>query len=208
MRRFRVIVKTALFLGLCYIVGGIPTGYLLVRIFKGSDIRAQGSGNIGFSNVARTAGVPLGIAVLAIDAGKAYAAVRLFSAFFEQERLFTPLLGSAVIAGNILNPFLGFRGGKGVATGLGACLAVSPVALLCAVGVFGCVLAAWRYISLGSIAAAAVFFAASVVLLRRGPADLAALAFSAVVFAAVTARHASNIGRLIRGEENRIGRRR
>jgi glycerol-3-phosphate acyltransferase PlsY len=203
-----VIPKAASFFVLSYLIGGVPTGYLLVKLVKHSDIRAQGSGNIGFTNVARSAGVFLGIVVLIVDAGKAYLAVRYFPTLFEQERVLKPIFGCAVIAGNILNPFLGFRGGKGVATGLGACLAVSPVALLWALGAFGCALAVSRYVSLSSLTAAAVFLAANGVLFDRGSVDLAALAFAGALFAAVSARHASNIQRLIRGEENKIGKRR
>jgi glycerol-3-phosphate acyltransferase PlsY len=179
----RVIPKAAAFFILSYIIGGVPTGYLLVKLVKRSDIRTQGSGNIGFTNVARTAGVFLGVVVLIVDAGKAFLTVRYFPTFFEQERAFKSIFGCAVIAGNILNPFLGFRGGKGVATGLGACLAVSPVAVYFALGAFGFALAVSRYISFSSLTAVALF-------------------------AAVSARHASNIGRLIRGEESKIGKRR
>jgi glycerol-3-phosphate acyltransferase PlsY len=203
-----VIPKAASLFVLSYLIGGIPTGYLLVMLVKRLDIRAYGSGNIGFTNVARSAGVLLGIVVLTIDAGKAFLAVRFFSTFFEQELIFKPIFGCAVIAGNILNPYLGFKGGKGVATGLGGCLAVSPVALLISLGVFGCVLALSRYVSLGSLSAAAAFLVANWILFGRGLGDLAALFFAGVVFAAVSARHVSNIGRLIRGEENKIGKRR
>ena len=203
-----MIPKAASFFVLSYFIGGVPTGYLLVKLMKRTDIRAQGSGNIGFTNVARSAGVFLGIVVLIVDAGKAFLAVRYFPTLFAQERVLKPIFGFAVIAGNILNPFLGFRGGKGVATGLGACMAVSPVALLCALGAFGCSLAVSRYVSLSSLTAAAVFLAANGVLFYRGSVDLAALAFAGTLFAAVSARHISNIQRLIRGEENKIGKRR
>ncbi len=200
--------RAASFFILSFLIGGIPTGYLLVMLVKHSDIRSVGSGNMGFTNVARSAGVPLGIVVLIVDAGKAYLAVRFFSTFFEQERVFRPVFGCAVVAGNILSPYLGFRGGKGVATGMGACLAVSPVALLISLGVFGCVLALSRYVSLGSLAASAVFLAVNAILFARGAADLAAVLFAGVVLAAVSGSHMKNIGRLIRGEENKIGKRR
>jgi glycerol-3-phosphate acyltransferase PlsY len=203
-----VILKAASFFILSYLIGGIPTGYLLVKLVKHVDIRTQGSGNIGFSNVMRSAGVFPGIAVLIIDAGKAFLAVRYFPSLFEQEPLFRLIFGCAVIAGNILNPFLGLRGGKGVGTGLGACLAVSPTALLCALLFFGCALALTRYISLSSLAAAVVFLLVNGLLFNRGKVDLTALVFAALLFAAVSARHVSNIKRLIRGEENRIGKRR
>jgi glycerol-3-phosphate acyltransferase PlsY len=203
-----VLPKAASFFILCFLIGGIPTGYLLVLLVKHSDIRDFGSGNIGFTNVARTAGAFLGIVVLIVDAGKAFLAVRIFSTFFEQERVFRPIFGCALIAGNILNPFLGFKGGKGVATGLGACLAVSPVALLISLGVFGCVLAYSRYVSLGSLSASAAFLAANAIFFARESVDLAAFLFSGVVLAAVLGSHVSNIGRLIRGEENKIGKRR
>ena len=203
-----MLFKAASFFVLSFLIGGIPSGYLLFMLVKHADIRDFGSGNIGFTNVARSAGAFLGAVVLILDAGKAYLAVRLFSTFFEQERIFMPIFGCAVIAGNILNPYLGFRGGKGVATGLGACLAVSPVALLISLGVFGCALALSRYVSLGSLVASASYLAVNAVFFARRSVDLAALLFAGAVLAAVSGSHASNIGRLMRGEENKIGKRR
>lgn len=202
-----MLLKAASFFILSFLIGGIPTGYLLFRLVKHSDIRDFGSGNIGFTNVVRSAGVLPGVIVLLVDAGKAYLAVRVFSSFFEHSPVFRPVFGCAVIAGNILNPYLGFRGGKGVATGLGACLAISPIALLISLGVFGCVLALTRYVSLGSLAASASFLAANAFLFARGFTDLAALLFAGAVLAAVSGSHVSNVGRLMRGEENKIGKR-
>jgi acyl phosphate:glycerol-3-phosphate acyltransferase len=217
------LVKAGLLI-LSYLIGGIPTGYILLKVGKNLDIRSHGSGNIGFANVIRTAGPFWGFVVLLVDAGKAFAAVfffaRLLSRFSDpsigEVLLFRVLFGAAAIAGNILNPFLSFRGGKGVGTGLGVALAVSPFPLIASLLVFGATLAAFRYVSLSSLAASLVFFGVNAALFLSPDAslpfgaalnrDVYALVFAGVLCAVIIIRHASNIGRLLNGEENKLGK--
>ena len=198
-----MLFKAASFFVLSFLIGGIPSGYLLFMLVKHADIRDFGSGNIGFTNVARSAGAFLGAVVLILDAGKAYLAVRLFSTFFEQERIFMPIFGCAVIAGNILNPYLGFRGGKGVATGAGAFVPIAPLAVLGALVVFGLVAGVSRYVSLGSVCGAAAL--AALLFALEGPG--AAAAAGLVVALLVIAKHHENLARLLRGDERRLGSR-
>ena len=140
-----------------YLLGSIPFGYLLVRIFRGEDVRASGSGNIGATNVARRS-PGLGVATLVLDAGKGFAAVWLARAVFGPEQGF--LLATAAlfaIVGHLYPVWLKFRGGKGVATAFGAFALIAPKSILCMVAIFLLVVAAFRYVSLGSVTAAAAF---------------------------------------------------
>ena len=189
------------------LAGAIPTGYLLVKLFRGRDVREYGSGNIGFTNVLRTSGLALGIVVLVIDVAKAWAATRYIALLFPYPDFSGPVIAVCVLMGNIFNPFLRFKGGKGVATGLGVAVAISPVAAAVSLGTFGVVLAASRYVSLGSISAALVFSVVNAVLYLRGGPDVYTLAFSFLLTIAVYMRHISNIQRLIHGEESKLGKR-
>jgi glycerol-3-phosphate acyltransferase PlsY len=189
---------------LAFLIGAIPTGYLLVKAFRGRDVRRQGSGNIGTTNVIRTEGWVLGILVLLADAGKAWACVYLFSLLFEQQDLLRLFLGITVIVGNIFTPFLRFRGGKGVGSGLGVAIAISPLAAVIAVCCFGLTVLTTRYVSLGSLAAAVVYAAATFLFYLYADTGLFAFVFSAILMVAIFLRHTANISRLIHGQENRI----
>lgn len=202
-----VFVRIVLPVILALLAGAIPTGYLLVKLFRGRDIREHGSGNIGFTNVLRTSGITLGLVVLIIDVAKAWAATRYLAQLFPFPDIAGPVLAVFVLIGNIFNPFLRFRGGKGVATGLGIAIAISPFAALFSFGTFGIVFAATRYVSLGSLAAALVFSIYNAVSFLRGGTGVYTLAFSLLLTVAVFARHISNIQRLLHGEENRLGKR-
>ena len=141
---------------LSYLLGSIPFGYLLVRTFRGQDIRQTGSGNIGATNVSRTSPL-LGVCTLVLDAIKGFVAVVLAGRLFPGQ---TALLGWAAvmaIAGHMFPVWLKFRGGKGVATGLGSFVAVVPKTVLLMVGVFVVLLLAFRYVSLASILTVALF---------------------------------------------------
>lgn len=201
--------------GFAYLAGSIPFGYLLVRAFRGQDIRATGSGNIGATNVARSA-PGLGLATLLLDAGKGAAAV-LFALWLASGETGTGLgprpapemyfLGSLAalfaIAGHIFPVWLGFRGGKGVATAIGSFLVLAPLALAATLTTFAVVAALFRYVSLASMIAVGLFplFLAWFYAGIPGEA-LAAVALGAVI---IIASHHQNIRRLLAGTESRFG---
>ncbi len=143
-----------------YLFGSIPFGYILVRVFRGEDVRLAGSGNIGATNVARSSPL-LGLVTLLLDAAKGFFAVLLTSQFFRSSTQSRLLLMSVAalfaVIGHLFPVWLRFRGGEGVATGLGSFILIAPKALLCVIGIFIAVVLAFRYISLGSITAVALF---------------------------------------------------
>jgi glycerol-3-phosphate acyltransferase PlsY len=147
---------------LSYLLGSIPFGYLLVRIFRGKDVRQSGSGNIGATNVSRTSPL-LGALTLLLDALKGSAAAALaYHLSGGRAGGVKPYLAMAVAAlfaviGHVFPLWLKFRGGKGVATGLGAFIMIAPRAVLVAVGVFIVIVVIFRYVSLGSIVAVVCF---------------------------------------------------
>jgi glycerol-3-phosphate acyltransferase PlsY len=195
-------VTPALLAGAAYLLGAVPVGYLVGRAFGVADVRRHGSGSIGATNVLRTAGRLPAALTLAGDVAKGYLAVTL--AALGGEPALAPLCAIAAVAGNCWSVFLGFRGGKGVATGLGACLRLVPLAMPPALVVWLVVVMAFRYVSLGSLAAAACVAPAALVLGYPTPAVLAALAVAAIV----VLRHRDNIARLLSGTERRLGARR
>jgi glycerol-3-phosphate acyltransferase PlsY len=182
-----------------YFLGSIPTGLLLAKMLGGIDIRSTGSGNIGATNVTRTLGWKVGALTLAGDCLKGVipvAAARLLG-FSEG---WIALTGFAAFAGHVYTIFLGFKGGKGVATALGVFLAVSPLSVAAAVLVFGGVLRKWRYVSLGSITAAAAMPLLVAVIDRRGLIFIMSIAIATIV----VWRHRENISRLTNGTESRF----
>jgi len=200
-----------------YLVGGIPFGYLAVRICRGIDIRTIGSGNVGATNVMRAAGNGLALVVLALDILKGLASVlvlgyllgpRLSGAELSSSRI--TLLGLAAaagaVAGHVFTPYLRFRGGKGVATGLGVVLALMPKAALVALAVFVVVVALTRYVSLGSMLAAVALVVAEILLLEKpfGPAERPLTIFCVFVALMIIQRHTGNIRRLLAGTENKF----
>jgi len=193
-----------------YLLGSIPFGYLLVRIFRGQDVRQTGSGNIGATNVARTGSKGLAIATLLLDALKGYIAVMLAfllaaRALADPGQTYTAaaLAGFCAVLGHMFPVWLRFKGGKGVATALGAFTALAPRAILVALVVFVVVVALTRYISLGSMAGAAVFPFAAWWLnpFTRTPSVLVLIAASSFL---IIIRHKDNIRRLLAGSENRF----
>ncbi len=189
-----------------FILGSIPTGYLVARA-KGVDIRQHGSGNIGATNVFRTLGKPLGIFVFLIDALKGFAAVWLGIRYGAGCEWAGIIAAVAAIAGHNYTPWLGFKGGKGIATSAGVLLALMPWAVLAIALVWIVVFNVSRYVSLASIGAAAAL-PVSVGLLwywgcgGNGPL----LAFSLVISALAIWRHRTNIQRLRDGTELRFER--
>jgi acyl phosphate:glycerol-3-phosphate acyltransferase len=188
---------------LAYLLGSIPFGYLLVRIFRDEDIRATGSGNIGATNVARSGAKGLGLATLLLDLLKAYAAVAIAQRLAPGNVDLAVTAAVAAIVGHVYPIWLGFRGGKGVASALGVMLALSWPAGLCVFGVFLVVVVLTRYVSLGSILGAASypFFSLYFVAVKT-PVVVSGLLFIALL---VIVKHHANIRRLIAGTESRFG---
>ncbi|MDZ4797488.1 MAG: glycerol-3-phosphate 1-O-acyltransferase PlsY [Bryobacteraceae bacterium] len=187
-----------LVLAAAYLIGGIPFGYIVVRLATGRDIRSSGSGNIGATNVLRTAGRGLGVLTLLLDIVKGVAAVWLAERFTGSE-LWMCAAALAVMIGHAWPAMLKFKGGKAVACLLGAFLYLAPVPLLATVGVFVVTVAASRFISLGSIVAAGLFPLA-VFLIEHPQWYVTATAAAAGAF--VIYRHRANIERLRAGTEN------
>jgi glycerol-3-phosphate acyltransferase PlsY len=188
-----------------YILGSIPFGYLLVWIFKGEDVRATGSGNIGATNVARNSPL-LGVATLLLDAAKGLAAVLLAGIFFSglHQQLIVTTAAFFAVFGHLFPVWLKFRGGKGVATSLGAFILLTPKSILCMFVLFLIIAAAFRYVSLGSVAATVAF-----PLLAWGfheYQDSRQLILIAIIAALVLWKHRRNIARLVRGTESKVGR--
>jgi glycerol-3-phosphate acyltransferase PlsY len=195
-----------------YLLGSIPNGYLLVRLFRHQDIRSSGSGNIGATNVLRFGGKGLGAATFLLDVLKGSAAVylgALFAASFMPSMPYRDAQALAAlfaVIGHIFPVWLGFRGGKGVATGFGVFLVAAPWAALAAIFLFALVLLVSRYVSLASVLGAASFPVFAWLLVRGDrPAFFIAVQF-AVAFL-IIAKHHQNIRRLLSGTESRLGAR-
>jgi acyl phosphate:glycerol-3-phosphate acyltransferase len=188
-----------------YLLGAIPFGLLLARLFGSADVRKSGSGNIGATNVARVAGPLAGILTLLLDATKGTAAVYGASRFAHESASWTMLAALCVIAGHCYPVWLRFRGGKGVATAAGAFLVVCPFAALGAIIVFILVVAYWRFVSLGSIAAAAALPLLIYFLWAPGHAPPYAVTFGTLAAVLlVVYKHDANIQRLVQGDEPRF----
>jgi len=184
---------------IAYLLGGIPFGYVLVRLTTGKDVRASGSGNIGATNVLRTTGRAVAVVTLLLDIFKGYAAVWIAAWLTGDSAIWTSAAALAVMAGHAFPLFLGFKGGKAVASFIGAFLYLTPLPLLAVLIVFVIVVSATRYISAGSILAAATFpFGVWIIL--HPPIYVLAASFIAGAF--IVVRHRTNIGRLRAGTEN------
>ncbi len=196
--------------GVAYLLGSIPFGFLLVLLFRKQDIRAQGSGNIGATNVVRSGAKGLGALTFLLDAGKGAASVLLAEYLARNAGAITLenaaiLAGFCAMVGHIFPIWLRFKGGKGVATALGVFLALSPWAAVVALGLFLVVFLLSRYVSLASIFAA---IALPFLTLLLSPAAHTNF-FRIVVFccsALVIAKHKANIIRLANGSEYRFGK--
>lgn len=190
---------TVLAILIAYLLGGIPFGFLLVKLTTGKDVRASGSGNIGATNVLRTTGRAIAVLTLALDIAKGFGAVWIAAYLTNGSPLGMSAAALVVMAGHAYPVFLGFKGGKAVASFIGAFLYLTPLPLLAALIVFVIAVAATRHISAGSILAAAAFpFGVWIVLHPEAP--VLAAAFAAGAF--IVWRHQANIARLRAGKEH------
>lgn len=193
-----------------YLIGSVPFGYLFARLVKGVDIRKHGSGNIGATNVFRVVGRQWGIIVLILDFAKGFLVVTLLAEFFfnlapaVSIRTYKIIMAIAVISGHDWTVFLGFKGGKGIATSLGTLLGIVPLVCgLAAIVWIGTILI-WKYVSVASLAAfvspplfIAIFY-------QQKENFLLLVIFSIIVAFFAVYKHIPNIKRLLRGEEKRI----
>jgi len=185
-----------------YLLGAIPTGYIIAKAVKGVDIRACGSGNPGATNVYRTLGPAAGITTFVLDVMKGFLPVFFAVKYFSSApAVFWILAGVCAIAGHIWTVFLNFRGGKGVATAAGVFFALLPLGTLFALILFLIALFITRYVSAGSIAAAVFLPVYS--LLSRAP--VITTLFAALTGIVIIIKHKTNIQRLIGGTENKFG---
>ena len=203
----------ALIAVISYLLGSIPFGYLLVRVVRGEDIRLSGSGNIGATNVARSYR-GLGVITLLLDAGKGLSAVSLAGiiarrSFDSGSQIYSMmcLAGLFAVLGHIFPVWLNFRGGKGVATAVGSFILLAPEAVVAALIVFLLVVLSFRYVSLGSVTASALFPLLSWLLYRTRftPGTLLLMSITSLL---VIVRHHQNVGRLLAGTEPRFHLRR
>ena len=192
---------------IAYLLGSIPFGYLVVKAGEGDDIRDQGSGNIGAANVARNAGLVAGVLTLVLDAAKGYAAVLIAERWATGSNSTRWMMASAIAAvvGHMYPVWLGFKGGKGVATSLGVFIPICREAVLVAIILWILVVAFWRYSSLGSVVAAAalpvlvhLFYAP-----RHAPPGYVTQG-TILISLLVLWKHRANIERLIAGDEPRL----
>jgi glycerol-3-phosphate acyltransferase PlsY len=191
-------------LGLSYLLGAIPSSYLAARVFKGIDLREQGSRNLGATNVYRVLGWKYAIPVGLFDAAKGAIPVWLFGPQVPELPLLPLFCGVAAVVGHVFSVFVGFKGGKGVATASGVVLALAPWALLAVLVVWVALVWLTGYVSLASVVSAALFPLAAYFLEdARG----AALAVEIALAAFIIWKHRVNLQRLVAGTENRFARR-
>lgn len=207
-----MIADAVLWLFASYLLGAIPTSHLVSRTFAKIDLRQHGSGNLGATNLYRVLGWKYAIPVALFDIAKGAIPVLLFAPLASRDamsplfaELFALACGVAAILGHVFSVFVRFRGGKGVATAAGVMLGMTPLALGAAAAVWGGVLLLTGYVSLASIAAAAVLPFAVYWLDYPGSPEV--LAVTVLVAVGVIVLHRKNIQRLLKGTENRFGKR-
>lgn len=198
-------LEAALALLASYVLGAIPTSHLVSRLFAKIDLREHGSGNLGATNLYRVLGWKYALPVALFDIAKGAIPILVFAPRVTDSQLFALACGVAAMLGHVFSVFVGFKGGKGVATAAGVMLGLTPLALAVSAVVWVLLVLLTGYVSLASIAAAAVLPVAVYLLERPTTAEL--LWIDAAVAAGVIFLHRRNIQRLIRGTENRFGRR-
>ena len=185
-----------------YLLGSIPFGLVLGKLFGASDVRKAGSGNIGATNVARVAGPVAGVLTLLLDAAKGSLAVLLGARLSEQSSTWMMIAGLCALIGHCFPLWLGFRGGKGVATAAGVFLVLSPFSFLGAAILFFLVVLYWRFVSLGSIAAAAAMPLLIYFFWAPHHAPPYTVTFGSLAAALlIVYKHDANIQRLVQGDE-------
>lgn len=202
---YHVIIATCL----SYLLGSLPTSYLLGKLLKGIDLREHGSGNLGTTNAFRVLGIPAGLIVLLIDSLKGFVPAFFFARFIENKvhtisltvEQIGVLLGVVAILGHMYTVFVGFKGGKGVATSMGLFLALAPVPLLITVPVCLVVMAVSRYVSLGSMVGAVLL---PVFILLLKPESGLLLVVTVSIGIIVIIKHRANISRILNRTENKI----
>lgn len=200
------LINILIFTGIAYIIGAIPTAYLFARFLKDIDIRNYGSGNVGATNAMRLLGKLPGAMVLVIDVIKGILVVTVIAVIAQKflpdagQNFIKALFGLAAVLGHNWTPFLGFKGGKGVATSAGVMLGISPWFFLVAILIFAIVVYFTRYVSLGSMAAA-ICMPVSLFIFGQ-PAEFIIL--TAILCILIVFRHKENIKRLLRGDERKI----
>jgi glycerol-3-phosphate acyltransferase PlsY len=194
-------MKIALVITICYLLGSIPFGYIVGKLFKKIDIRELGSGNIGATNVFRILGPSLASLVLIGDIGKGILSIYLVRFLNIDNLLISTIAGLVVICGHDWSLFLGFKGGKGIATTFGVVFALNPTISILALIIWGVVLLTTRYVSLSSIFAVISIFIFTI--LFRQPYEY--IIFSAIILVLGIFNHKDNIKRLRSGNERKIG---
>jgi glycerol-3-phosphate acyltransferase PlsY len=186
-----------------YLLGSVPFSYLVARLFGVADVRRVGSGNVGATNVMRSAGKTAGLVAFLLDALKGGAASFLVSRLLPGEALWPSLAAVAAVVGHVFPVWLGFRGGKGVATGAGAFFPIAPAASGLSLVVFAATLAVSRYVSLSSLLAASSLPVLAAAMGSPRPVWVGAFACAALI----VFKHRANLERLRAGTESRIGAR-
>lgn len=194
-------MKIALVITICYLLGSIPFGYIVGKLFKKIDIRELGSGNIGATNVFRILGPSLASLVLIGDIGKGIFSIYLVRYLNIDNLLILTIAGLVVICGHDWSLFLGFKGGKGIATTFGVVFALNPTISILALIIWGVVLVTTRYVSLSSIFAVISIFI--FIILFKQPYEY--IIFSAIILVLGIFNHKDNIKRLRSGNERKIG---
>jgi acyl phosphate:glycerol-3-phosphate acyltransferase len=201
----------AALLVLGYLIGAIPFGILIGWAAGGVDLRQHGSGRIGATNALRTLGLPAAVIVFLLDIGKGIVAVLAVRWLYQAGPPGSPDwvaagAGLTAVIGHVRSIFIGFSGGRGVATFTGAMLVLAPLVVAILAAVFAVVVWRWRFVSLGSLSVTLLAPALTAILTLTGHASVAVVAFAIASAAVVVAAHADNIARLRAGSERRIGR--
>ena len=183
-----------------YLIGSIPFSFLVARAFGVADVRRVGSGNVGATNVLRNAGKPAGAVALVLDVAKGALAVAIALRLAPGHPVLPAVAAGAAVVGHVYPIWLGLRGGKGVATGLGAFAVLEPVAALISMPIFGLTVATTHYASLGSVVGTASLAVLTLFFRGLDPVAIVAIATAALI----VLRHRSNLRRVLDGTERRL----